>query len=47
MLVIVRLDLTEEGQENKSVLLEEVDYSFNHKWVVSTEIVDIMTKMAP
>ena len=44
MLVIVRLDLTEEGQENKSVLLEEVDYSFNHKWVVGTEIVDVITE---
>ena len=44
MLVLVRLDLTEEGQENKSEVLEEVDYSFNHKWVVGTEIVDIITE---
>ena len=44
MLVLVRLDLTEEGQENKSAVLEEVAYSFNHKWVVGTEIVDVITE---
>jgi len=44
MLILVRIDLTEEGQENKSEVLEEVDYSFNYKWVVGTEIVDVITE---
>ena len=44
MLVVVRLDLTEEGEENKAELLEDVDYSFNHPWIIRTEIVDVHTE---
>tara|TARA_R100000963_G_C4546672_1_gene41384 strand:+ start:44 stop:184 length:141 start_codon:yes stop_codon:yes gene_type:complete len=44
MLIMVRVDLTEEGENNKSQVLEEVDYLFKHEWIISTEIVDVITE---
>ena len=35
--------VSKEGELNKSKVLEEVDYSLDHKHIVSTEIVDIST----
>jgi hypothetical protein len=44
MLIIVKIDLTSEGDLNKSKVLEEVDYNFEHEHIISTEIVDIITE---
>jgi hypothetical protein len=41
MLIIVRLDL-KENADNCDVL-ENVDYCFRHKDIISTEIVDVIT----
>ena len=42
MLILVRLDLKEGA--NKSDVLESVDYSFDHRDIISTEIVDVITE---
>ena len=44
MLILVRIDLTEKGEENKSKVLEEVDYNFSHSEILGTEIVDVYTE---
>jgi|2_EtaG_2_1085320.scaffolds.fasta_scaffold04115_12 hypothetical protein len=41
MLILVRIDLTEKGEENKSKVLEEVDYNFSHSEILGTEIVPL------
>jgi len=42
MLIIVKLNL-EDGADMSEVL-EEVDYEFKHKYIISTEIVDVITE---
>lgn len=44
MLIIVRLDLTEKGESNKSEVLESLDYDFIHDDILTTEIVDVITE---
>ena len=41
MLILVRLDLTEKGIENYEEVVESLDYNFQHKEILNTEIVDI------
>tara|TARA_Y100000310_G_C20123223_1_gene552425 strand:+ start:171 stop:302 length:132 start_codon:yes stop_codon:yes gene_type:complete len=42
MLIIVKINLVDGA--NKSEVLEEVDYEFKHKDIISTEIVDVITE---
>ena len=44
MLILVRIDLTEKGQENKAQVLENLDYNFAHPDIIGTEIVDVVTE---
>ena len=44
MLILVQIDLTEKGRENKAQVLENLDYRFTHPDIVCTEIVDVVTE---
>ena len=40
MIVLVKITLTEKGQLNTTEVIEEMDYSFEHPEIISTEIID-------